>query len=149
MFLWKKKQQKLHLGNVSCTIDKALKVSPTVFLFKNRLLMQCHLIQTMSVHCLRPFKTSIWFMFCYSFFIFSQLFLFLSSSSFFLGGGGGGGGGVISINLGDKEGPLKKFLRKSGGHHILQELLVKSHQLPPNQAKNERSLTAMHCKDLK
>lgn len=58
-------------------------------------------------------------------------------------------GGVISINLGDKEGPLKKFLRKSGGHHILQELLVKSHQLPPNQAKNEQSLTAMHCKDLK
>ena len=85
--LEKKKQQKLHLGNVSCTIDKALKVSPPVFLFKNRLLMQCHLIQTMSVHCLRPFKTSIWFMFCYSFFIFSQLFLFLSSSSFFFGGG--------------------------------------------------------------
>ena len=37
------KNNKLHLRNVSCTIDKALKVSPAVFLFKNRLLMQCHL----------------------------------------------------------------------------------------------------------
>ena len=75
--------------------------------------------------------------------------LFISFFFFFFFWGGEGEGGVISINLGDKEGPLKKFLRKSGGHHILQELLVKSHQLPPNQAKNERSLTAMHCKDLK
>ena len=93
------KNNKLHLGNVSCTIDKALKVSPAVFLFKNRLLMQCHLIQTMSVHCLWPFKTSIWFMFSYSFFQNSSAFLsalfFLTSSSssssffFFFGGGGG------------------------------------------------------------
>ena len=94
------KNNKLHLGNVSCTIDKALKVSPAVFLFKNRLLMQCHLIQTMFVHCLWPFKTSIWFMFSYSFFIFSKFFS-LSLSSFFsyfffffflfffFGGGGG------------------------------------------------------------
>ena len=76
------KNNKLHLRNVSCTIDKALKVSPAVFLFKNRLLMQCHLIQTMSFHCLRPFKTSIWFMFSYSCFIFSKFFS-LSLSSFF------------------------------------------------------------------
>ena len=82
---------------------------------------------------------------------FSQLFFFLSSSSsfFFWGGGGGGRRGVILINLGDKEGLPKRFLRKRGGHHILQELLVKSHQLPLNQTKNERSLMAMHCKDLK
>ena len=79
---FREKNNKLHLGNVSCTIDKALKVSPAVFLFKNRLLMQCHLIQTMSVHCLRPFKTSIWFMFSYSCFIFSKFFS-LSLSSFF------------------------------------------------------------------
>ena len=115
------KNNKLHLGNVSCTIDKALKVSPAVFLFKNRLLMESHLIQTMSVHCLQPFKTSIWFMFSYSFFIFSKFFsLKLSSFFFFL---------LIII--------------------ILQELLVKSHQLPLNQTKNEWSLIAMHCKDLK
>ena len=63
--------------------------------------------------------------------------------------GGGGRRGVILINLGDKEGLPKRFLRKRGGHHILQELLVKSHQLPLNQTKNERSLMAMHCKDLK
>lgn len=81
--------------------------------------MQCHLIQTMSVHCLRPFKTSIWFMFSYSFFIFSKFFsLKLSSFFFFL---------LIII--------------------ILQELLVKSHQLPLNKTKNERSLMAMQCKD--
>ena len=30
----------------------------------------------------------------------------------------------------------------------LQELLVKSHQLPLNKTKNERSLMAMQCKDL-
>ena len=88
-------------------------------------------------------------MFSYSFFIFSRLFFFLSSSSSFFFFFGGGGGGVILINFGDKEGLPKKFLRKSGGHHILQELLVKSHQLPLNQTKNERSLMAMHCKDLK
>ena len=111
------KNNKLHLGNVSCTIDKALKVSPAVFLFKNRLLMESHLIQTMSVHCLQPFKTSIWFMFSYSCFIFSKFFsLSLSSffpfpSSFFFWKGRGE---VISINLGDTEGPLKKFLRKRG-----------------------------------
>ena len=98
MFLWRK-NNKLHLGNVSCTIDKALKDSPGVFLFKNRLLMQCHLIQTMSVHCLRPFKTSIWFMFSYSCFIFSKFFSLSLSSffsfsffSFFLEKGGGGRG---------------------------------------------------------
>ena len=98
------KNNKLHLGNVSCTIDKALKVSPAVFLFKNRLLMESHLIQTMSVHCLQPFKTSIWFMFSHSFFIFSQLFFLLSSTSssssssssfFFFGGGGWGSSQLI------------------------------------------------------
>ena len=77
------KNNKLHLGNVSCTIDKALKVSCAVFFFKNRLLMESHLIQTMSVHCFWPFKTSIWFMFSYSFFIFSKFFS-LKLSSFFL-----------------------------------------------------------------
>ena len=75
--------------------------------------------------------------------IYVQLFIFHFLSALFFGGGG-----VISFNLGDKEGPLKKFLRKRGGHHILQELLVKSHQLPLNKTKNERSLMAMQCKDL-
>ena len=74
----------------------------------------------------------------------SALFFPFPSSFFF-----GKGGGVISINLGDTEGPLKKFLRKRGGHHILQELIVKSHQFPLNQTTNEQSLMAMHCKDLK
>ena len=60
----------------------------------------------------------------------SALFLSFSFFFFFFGNGGGG---VISINLGDTEGPLKKFLRKRGGHHILQELIVKSHQFPLNQ----------------
>ena len=41
---------------------------------------------------------------------FSQLFFFLFLLLFFFGKGGG----VISINLGDTEGPLKKFLRKRG-----------------------------------
>ena len=53
------KNNKLQLANVSCTIDEALKVSPAVFLLKNRLLMESHLIKTMAVHCLWPFKTSI------------------------------------------------------------------------------------------
>ena len=72
--------------------------------------------------------------------IYVQLVIFFKkffglSLGFFFGGGGGGGGWVISINLGYKEGPPKKFLRKRRGHHIqvLQELLVKSHQLPFNQ----------------
>ena len=77
-----------------------------------------------------------------SFFFFLLLLLLLF---FFLGGGGMG---IISINLGDKEGPLKKFLRKRGVIIILQELLIKSHQLPLNQTKNERSLMAMHCNGL-
>lgn len=46
-------------------------------------------------------------------------------------------------------GATQKISKEEGGHHILQELLVKSHQLPLNQTKNERSLMAMHCKDLK
>ena len=79
-----------------------------------------------------------------SFFFFLLLLLLLLLFFFFFFGGG-----VIEINFGDKEGPLEKFLRKRGGHHILQELLVKSHQLPLNQTKNERSLMAMHCNGLK
>ena len=62
-----------------------------------------------------------------------------------------GWGWVISTHLGYKEGPPKKFLRMRRGHHIhvLQEILVKSHQLPLNQTKNEWSLMATPCKDLK
>ena len=47
------------------------------------------------------------------------------------------GGGVISINLGLKGEPPKNSCEEKG-HHILQELPVKSHQ-PPFPIKNERS----------
>ena len=43
-----------------------------------------------------------------------------------------GGGGVISINLGHKGGGLKneKNSYEEGGHYVLQELPVESHQPP-------------------
>ena len=68
--------------------------------------------------CLWPFKTSYWlrpvshFPFFFSFF--------------------GSRGGGISINLGYKGGggAPEKILAKYGGHQVLQELPVKSHQPP-------------------
>ena len=89
-FFGKKKTTKnLHLGNVSCTIDKALKVSPAVFLFKNRLLMQCHLVDNV---CSLLTAIQNFYLICVQLFIFHFLSaLFFLSSSFFFGGGGGGG----------------------------------------------------------
>lgn len=66
--------------------------------------------------------------------VFFHLVLFpLSLSLFFFFFGGG----IISINLGLKgEPPPKKNSCEEEGHHILQELPVKSHQ-PPFPIKNE------------
>ena len=64
---------------------------------------------------------------------FSSFSLSLSFSFFFWGG-------IISINLGLKGSPpppQKKNSCEEEGHHILQELPVKSHQ-PPFPIKNER-----------
>ena len=69
--------------------------------------------------------------------VFLHLVLFPLSLSLFLFFFGGG---IISINLGLKgepPPPQKKNSCEEEGHHILQELPVKSHQ-PPFPIKNER-----------
>ena len=143
MFLWKKKNNKSSIWEMFLALLIKLSKFLLQFSFLKTdslcnviLYRQCLFTAYGHSKLLFDLCSAIHFSFSLSSFYFFLLLLFFW-------------GGVISINLGDKEGPLKKFLRKSGGHHILQELLVKSHQLPPNQAKNERSLTAMHCKDLK
>jgi len=51
---------------------------------------------------------------------------------FLWGGGGGGVGGGVHLNyFGIQEEPSQKISHQEGGHHILQDLPVKSRQPRP------------------
>ena len=136
MFLWKKKTNSIWEIFLALLI-KLSKFLPQFSFLKTDSLCNVILYRqclfTAYGHSKLLFDLCSVIHFSFSLSSFFSLLLLLLLFFFFLGGGGEG---VISINLGDKEGPLKKFLRKRGGHHILQELLVKSHQLPLNEKMN-------------